>query len=282
VVRGGQTAADDGRDHEGRDPGATRPADGTPVAGAVDPALVDAVVFDMDGVVTRTARVHAAAWKRLFDDYLRERSRRDGMPFRPFDVETDYLPFVDGKPRQDGVRDFLASREVALPYGDPADPADADTVCGLGNRKNEYFLRAVAEHGAEAFPDAVRFVGRLHRHGIDTAIISASDNVDQVLAAAGAASLFSATITGLDAGRLHLPGKPDPAVFLEAARRLGAQPARAVVVEDALAGVRAGRAGGFGLVIGVDRTRPESGHGADLAADGADVVVRSLDEIAVD
>jgi len=247
----------------------------------IDPADTDAVVFDMDGVVTRTARVHAAAWKRLFDDFLRKRSRRDGTPFRPFDAEEDYLPLVDGKPREDGVRDFLASRGITLPRGDPGDPPDADTVWGLGNRKNGYFLEAVTEHGADPWTDAVRFIGRLHEHRIATAIISASDNVDQVLAAAGVASLFAVEVTGLDAEELRLPGKPDPAVFLEAAHRLGARPCRAAVVEDALAGVQAGRAGGFGLVVGVDRTGPRSGHAASLARNGADVVVRSLDEIGV-
>ena len=237
----------------------------------------DAVVFDMDGVVTQTATVHAAAWKALFDAFLEERAQRSGEPFRPFDLEADYLPYVDGKARYDGVRDFLASRGITLPWGDPADPPDAETVCGLGNRKNDYFLRVVAEKGVQPFATTVALIGRLHEAGVRTAIISASKNASAILDAAGVRDLFAAQVDGTVAERLGLPGKPDPAVFVEAARRLGIAPPRAVVVEDAEAGVEAGHRGGFGLVVGVDR----AGHAAALREHGADVVVKDLGEVTV-
>ena len=240
-------------------------------------AQFDAVVFDMDGVVTQTATVHAAAWKALFDAFLEERARRSGEPFRPFDVESDYLPYVDGKARYDGVRDFLSSRGVELPQGTPADPPDAETVCGLGNRKNDYFLRAVAEQGVRPFPTTVALISQLHEAGVRTAIISASKNTSAILDAAGVRDLFAAQVDGTVAEQLGLPGKPNPAVFVEAARRLGVAPPRAVVVEDAEAGVEAGHRGGFGLVIGVDR----SDHAAALRGHGADVVVKDLGEVTV-
>jgi beta-phosphoglucomutase family hydrolase len=243
----------------------------------ISAAAYDAVVFDMDGVVTQTATVHAAAWKALFDAYLTVRSARTGEPFRPFDVEADYLPYVDGKPRYDGVRDFLASREVTLPWGSPPDPPDAETVCGLGNRKNDFFMAEVAAHGVQAFPTTVVLVKALKEHGIHTAVISASKNTSTILEAAGVSGLFEAQVDGEVADDLGLPGKPDPAVFLEAAHRVGVTPRRAVVVEDAEAGVQAGRRGGFGLVIGVDR----SDHARALIEHGADVVVKDLREVAV-
>lgn len=239
---------------------------------------VDAVVFDMDGVVTDTASVHAAAWKRLFDDYLRERSGRTGEPYTPFDPDRDYRRYVDGKPRYDGVRSFLSSRGITLDEGDPSDPADRETTCGLGNRKNSHFLDRLQSHGARAFPSTVRLAEQLRIRGIRTAVISSSRNMDEVLAAAGVEGLFDERVDGGDADRLGLPGKPHPAVFLEAARRLRVRPDRAVVVEDALAGVAAGRRGGFRLVVGVDRT----GHGDALVEHGADVVVRDLAEVRFD
>jgi beta-phosphoglucomutase family hydrolase len=241
-------------------------------------ALVDAVVFDMDGVVTRTASVHAAAWKALFDAFLRERAAAGGTEFREFDVQADYLPYVDGKPRYDGVRDFLASRGVTLPWGEPADPPESNTVCGLGNRKNAFFLQAVAEHGVQPFETTVTLIRQLKAIGIAPAIISASENATTILDAAGVRELFDAQVDGRVARQLGLPGKPDPAVFVEAARQLGAAPARAAVVEDAIAGVAAGRAGAFAMVIGVDR----GGNRAGLAAAGADVVVDDLAEVGVE
>lgn len=243
----------------------------------LDPSRIHAVIFDMDGVVTDTASVHAAAWKRLFDEYLTERSRRTGERFRPFDVDEDYRRCVDGKPRYDGVRSFLASREISVPEGDPSDPPERETVCGLGNRKNGYFLAHLKEQGADAYPSTVTLVRDLQARGVRTAVISASRNMAEVLASAGLSDLFGAKVDGVDADELGLSGKPHPAIFLEAARRLGVEPARAAVVEDALAGVEAGRRGRFGVVIGVDRT----GHTGALRKAGADVVVRDLDEVTI-
>jgi len=244
----------------------------------VDKAAHDAVVFDMDGVVTKTAVVHAAAWKRLFDDYMAERSRATGADWRPFDEEADYRPYVDGKPRYDGVRSFLASRDIVLPEGSPDDPSDRETVCGLGNRKNGYFLKELEQHGVHAYETTVRLVRVLQGLGIGTAIISASKNLRTVLAAGGIGDLFPVEVDGLLAAEIGLAGKPDPAVFLEAARRLGAEPSRTVVVEDALSGVEAGRRGAFGLVIGVDRT----GDAEGLLRAGADVVVPDLADVVVE
>ncbi len=239
-------------------------------------SLIDAVVFDMDGVVTQTASVHAAAWAALFDAFLQERAPRTGEPYVPFSQQ-DYLRFVDGKPREAGVRDFLASRGIAVPEGSPSDGPEAETVYGLGARKNGYFLQAVRDHGVQAYKGTVDLIAALHAADIHTAIISASKNTTAILDAAGVRGLFEAQVDGEVAADLRLPGKPDPAVFLEAARRVGVPPVRAVVCEDAIAGVEAGRAGGFGLVIGVDR----GGNAAALAANGADVVVSDLSEVDV-
>jgi beta-phosphoglucomutase family hydrolase len=238
---------------------------------------VDAVVFDTDGVLTDTASVHSAAWKRMFDEYLEQRARRLGEPFRPFE-ELDYLRYVDGKPRYDGVAGFLASRGIELPWGDPADPPNDQTVCGLGNSKNNYFLAHLREHGVDAFPSSAALVRELVANGVRTAVVSASRNMRVVLDAAGMRHLFDVEVDGTDAARLGLAGKPDPALFLEAARRLEVAPARAVVVEDALAGVEAGRRGGFGLVVGVDR----AGQAAELTARGADLVVDDLGRLGLD
>jgi len=243
----------------------------------IDRQAVDAVVFDMDGVVTRTASVHAAAWKRLFDDYLRSRAD-EGDAWTPFDADADYRVYVDGKPRYDGVRSFLASRDIVLPEGSPDDPPDTETVCGLGNRKNEYFVDELREHGVAVFESTVHLVRRLQELGIGTAIISASKNAERVLDAGGVGSLFPVRVDGVVAAEMGLPGKPDPAVFLEATRRLGATADRSVVVEDAISGVEAGRRGGFALVVGVDRT----GHPRELKDGGADVVVDDLEEVVTD
>jgi trehalose 6-phosphate phosphatase len=238
---------------------------------------VDAVVFDMDGVITDTVSVHAAAWKRLFDEYLEGRARRSGGRFEQFDLDADYRRFIDGKPRYDGVRDFLAAREIVLPEGDPADPPGRETVCGLGNRKNDYFLDHLRTHGAEPYPSTVALVRRLHADGIGVAVVSASQNAQEVLDAAGVGELFDVRVDGGVADELGLPGKPEPDVFVEAARRLGVDPGRTAIVEDAIAGVEAGRRGSFALVIGVDR----AGHAEALRRAGADVVVSDLGELAV-
>lgn len=239
---------------------------------------LDAVVFDMDGVVTRTAVVHAAAWKRLFDAYLADRGAREGVVYEPFDADSDYRLYVDGKPRYDGVASFLASRGIELPWGDPSDSGDVETICGLGNSKNDYFRSEIEEHGVRPFESTVDLVRQLQEHGFGTAIISASRNAEAVLAAAGVGDLFPVRVDGLVAEELGLPGKPDPAVFIEAARRLGAVPARTAIVEDAIAGVEAGRRGQFALVIGVDRSGSD---GPGLLENGADVVVRDLAEVTV-
>ena len=238
---------------------------------------IDAVVFDTDGVVTDTASVHARAWARMFDRFLRRRADATGGSFSPF-TDEDYRRYVDGRPRYDGVRSFLASRGVTLPQGDASDAPDEETVCGLGNRKDQDFLEHLRRDGVVAFPTTVELLERLRRAGVRTAVISASKNLDAVLAAGGVEDLFEVRVGGAEAERLGMAGKPDPAVFLEAARRLGVEPGRAAVIEDALAGVEAGRRGGFALVVGVDRT----GHRSELEAAGADVVVEDLGEVTVD
>jgi beta-phosphoglucomutase family hydrolase len=239
------------------------------------PDKVRACLFDLDGVLTKTALVHAAAWKQLFDEYLHARTARSGEPFSPFDAFHDYNLYVDGKPRRDGVRSFLASRGIALPEGSPGDPPDAETLLGLGNRKNELVLRLIHERGVERYDGSVRYVLAARELGLRTAVVSASTNCADVLAAAGIAQLFDVRIDGVVAERERLRGKPAPDTFLAAARALELEPPRAAVFEDALAGVEAGRAGGFSCVVGVDRT----GQAAELRAHGADVVVGDLDEL---
>lgn len=235
----------------------------------------DAAVFDMDGVITDTARVHAAAWARLFDEYLAGPVGPD-VDRRSF-AEEDYRRFVDGRARIDGVEAFLESRGATLARGQPDDSHDTNTAWGLANRKNRYFLDALAVEGSRPFESSVEIVRALRGAGLGVAVVTASRNRSEVLSAAGIADLFEVHVDGVDAASLDLAGKPDPAVFLEAARRLGTDPIRTVVVEDALAGVEAGRRGGFGLVIGVDR----SGRAEELLAAGADVVVTDLDEVEV-
>jgi len=242
--------------------------------GTVIPKEIQACVFDLDGVITDTASVHAAAWTRMFDDFLRSRPGASGEDLRPFEPG-DYRRYVDGKPRYDGVKSFLESRDISIPYGSPDDPPERETICGLGNRKNEEFQRHLDENGVTVFPDTIAFIEGLHRRGIRTAVISASRNCRPVLRAAGVEDLFETRVDGVVAAELGLAGKPDPAVFLEAARRLGATPDQAAIVEDALAGVEAGRRGGFALVIGVDRT----GHGDDLRKAGADIVSSDLAQL---
>lgn len=234
---------------------------------------IQAFVFDTDGVITRTARVHEASWKRLFDDYLQQHRGDDEPPFS----EEDYLAHVDGRPRYDGVATFLASRGIELPEGDRADSPDAETICGMGNRKNAYFRAEVAEHGVETFETTMVMVAELRREGVGLAAVSASENQRLVLDAAGVADAFDVLIDGAMARELGLAGKPDPALFLTAAKRLGAPPERTAIVEDARSGVAAGRAGGFGAVIGVDR----AGRPDELRSAGADLVVADLDEMQV-
>lgn len=238
---------------------------------------MEAVIFDLDGVVTRTAELHAQAWKQLFDEYLGARAHRLGEPFRPFDTASDYRRFVDGRPRYEGVVGFLRSRGIELPFGSPDDPEERETVCGLGNRKNRYFRAALARTGGDPYPTTLELIAALRERGVRTAIVSSSRNCAAVIEAAGIGALFDAKVDGVDAAELGLPGKPDPGVFLEAARRLRVDPAHAAVVEDAIAGVEAGRRGGFALVVGVDRGAQSDA----LTTAGADVVVGDLAELAV-
>jgi alpha,alpha-trehalase len=278
------------------------------VSPAIDPQLYDAVLFDLDGVITDTASVHAAAWAEMFDDYLRRRAElnaggegpgasggagarepetggsgasgeagaRDLEDLRPFTPD-DYRRHVDGKLREDGVADFLASRGITLPRGDSSDAPDVETVHGLGNRKDQLFLSRVAAGGVAVFPSTVALVRTLREAGLHTGVFSGSRNCRQILESVGISDLFPVRVDGVVAEELGLPGKPDPATLLEAARRVGAEQSRAVIVEDALSGVEAGRRGGFGLVIGVDRT----GRADEMRRRGADVVVPDLAEVDV-
>jgi trehalose 6-phosphate phosphatase len=235
---------------------------------------IDAFLFDLDGVVTRTATIHARAWKRLFDEFL---TSLESEPERlaPFRLPDDYLAYVDGKPRYEGVRSFLQSRAIELPWGDPRDAPDARTVCGLGNRKDRYFNEVLAQEGVEVFPTTIALIRRLRTRSVGTACVSSSKNCRPILERAGIMQLFDVICDGRDLERERLAGKPRPDAFLHAAARLGVVPARSAVVEDATSGVAAGRAGGFGLVIGVERG---AGREALLAA-GADVVVADLAEV---
>ncbi|QKT03504.1 trehalose-phosphatase [Ectothiorhodospiraceae bacterium 2226] len=235
----------------------------------------EAAILDMDGVITQTATLHARAWKRLFDAFLAERTPRAGEDLRPFDSDHDYRRYVDGKPRYDGVRSFLEARGIALPEGHTDDPPEAQSVRGLGNRKDALFHALLREQGAQAYPDAVAQVRAWKARGLKVAVISSSRNCSEVLESAGVRDLFDAQVDGRDLDRLGLPGKPAPDMFLHAAAKLGVTPARALIVEDALSGVEAGRAGGFALVVGVAR----NGHGEELRAHGADRVVRDLREL---
>ena len=239
------------------------------------PEGITACLFDLDGVLTETAKIHAAAWKQMFDDFLRGWADRTGEPFRPFDRPTDYDEYVDGKPRLDGVRSFLESRGIELPMGSSADPPEAETVHGLGTRKNELVHELIREQGVRPYEGSVRFVATARDQGLRRAVVSASTNCRDVLVAAGIEHLFEVRIDGVVAEREGLAGKPAPDTFLAAARTLSAEPTNAAVFEDALAGVEAGRAGGFGWVVGIDRT----GQAEALHRRGANVVVQDLAEL---
>ncbi|MGX5657585.1 HAD family hydrolase [Geodermatophilus nigrescens] len=234
------------------------------------PDRIRACLFDMDGVLTRTATVHMAAWKRTFDEYLRSTDPR-AVEF----TQLDYNRYVDGKPRADGVRDFLASRGITLPEGTPEDPPDAATVHGIGSRKNELLLAELAENGVEVYPASMTYLRAVKEAGLATAVVTASANGEQVIAAGGFADLIDARVDGVVTAAQGLRGKPAPDTFLAGARALGVEPSEAAVFEDALAGVAAGRAGDFGLVVGVDRV----GQADALRENGADVVVTDLDQL---
>jgi beta-phosphoglucomutase family hydrolase len=237
----------------------------------------EAFLFDLDGVVTRTASVHAVAWKRLFDDYLEHRARAKGALFVPFDPVIDYQEYVDGRPREAGVQSFLAARGISLPPGSPDDGPEAETLNGLGKRKDQYFIQTLAQHGVEVYEGTVRFIRDARARGVRTAIVSSSKNCGTVVDAAGLNQLFDVRVDGIDLRRLGFAGKPAPDMFLEAARRLKTPPARAVVFEDALVGVEAGRAGRFRLVVGIGR----GDHAVELRAHGADIVVADLRELSL-
>jgi beta-phosphoglucomutase family hydrolase len=236
------------------------------------PPDVHACLFDLDGVLTKTARVHAAAWKETFDGYLRQRAERTGDEFEPFDVVADYERFVDGKARADGTRSFLESRAIKLPEGHSTDPPDAETVHGVGNRKNAIVLRRIREDGVEPYAGSIRYVRAARDAGLRRAVVSSSANCRDVLVAAGIEDLFEERIDGVVAEQRKLRGKPAPDTFLAGAQALGLQPGESAVFEDALAGVEAGRAGGFRFVVGVDRLSQADA----LRAHGADLVVTDL------
>jgi beta-phosphoglucomutase family hydrolase len=268
VLRGAARERDGPRDEERR-------GEGT-VSGVLGlPAGVTACLFDLDGVLTQTAKVHAAAWKEMFDQYLRTHAAARGEDFAPFDAVADYDEYVDGRPRYDGVRSFLASRGIELAQGDPSDPPAAETIDGLGNRKNEIVLMMIHEHGVAPYDGSVRYVRAAEQEGMRRAVVSSSTNAHDVLAAAGIAGLFEEVVDGVVAERERLAGKPAPDTFLAGARALGVKAPQAAVFEDALAGVEAGRAGSFGCVVGVDRV----GQAEALRAHGADVVVADLSEL---
>ncbi|HEX2273024.1 MAG TPA: beta-phosphoglucomutase family hydrolase [Acidimicrobiales bacterium] len=239
------------------------------------PGTIRAGLFDLDGVITQTATVHAAAWKEMFDAYLARRAAATGEPFVPFDVGEDYGLYVDGKPRADGVRSFLASRGIDLPEGSPDDPPEAETVRGLGNRKNELVLQLIRSAGVTVYEGSVRYLHAARDAGLGRAVVSSSANTLDVLRSAGLVDLFDVRVDGVVAAERGLLGKPAPDTFLAAARDLGVEPAQAAVFEDALAGVEAGRAGNFGFVVGVDRV----GHADALRERGADIVVADLEEL---
>ncbi len=249
-----------------------------PSAAAVNLGLNAAIrvcLFDMDGVLTKTATVHAAAWKQTFDTLLRGLSARASRPFEPFDEVVDYEQYVDGKPRADGVRSFLMTRGIDLPEGDPDDPPTAETIQGVGNAKNEAFNELLRAKGVERYEGSVRYVRAARAAGLRTAVVTSSANCDAVLAAADMADLFDTTFDGNDLNTRKLLGKPAPDSFLAAARVLDAEAAQAAVFDDAQAGVQAGRAGGFGRVVGVDRL----GQAEALYAHGADIVVTDLEQL---
>jgi beta-phosphoglucomutase family hydrolase len=234
----------------------------------------DAVLFDLDGVLTDTQGLHAACWKKMFDEFLRKRSENRGEEFHPFSITEDYYLYVDGRLRSDGVRDFLQSRSIRLPEGDPDAPRESETVSGLGNRKNDMVNELMETEGVDVHSDSVAWVRLLRDQGYKTAVVSASSNCKTVLISAKILDLFDTIVDGTVAADLDLAGKPSPETFLKAAEQLGVDPKRTVVVEDAISGVQAGRSGGFGMVIGVAR----EGNAEALKESGADIVVESFDK----
>jgi beta-phosphoglucomutase family hydrolase len=239
------------------------------------PSTISACLFDLDGVLTQTARVHAVAWKTTFDGFLKQRAERTGEWFKPFDPVADYDEYVDGKPREEGVRSFLASQGITLPEGSEDDPPEADTIHGLGNRKDQLFLHLIRTQGVQTYEGSVRYLHAAKEAALKVAVVTSSRNCTEVLRAARLEGVFDAQVDGNVARARRLAGKPAPDTYLEAARMLSATPSQSAVFEDALAGVEAGRAGGFGLVVGVDRV----GQAAALRRHGASVVVKDLADL---
>src|SRR5499425_840133 len=235
----------------------------------------DGVLFDLDGVITNTAKLHAACWKQMFDEYLQKRAAERGEPFRPFDLATDYRLYVDGKPRFDGVRDFLASRGIQLPEGTPNDQPEAETVGGLGNRKNDLVNKIIEDKGVEPYEGSVKLLHQVRHQGFKIAVVTSSQNCTAVLKAAKLDHCFDVQVDGNVIHAQHLAGKPAPDTYLMAAKLLGVEPRRAVVIEDALSGVEAGSNGNFGLVIGVAR----KGNADELRRHGAHLVVNDLGKL---
>ncbi|MBD3426862.1 MAG: trehalose-phosphatase [Candidatus Omnitrophica bacterium] len=237
----------------------------------------DAIIFDMDGVVTKTALVHAHAWKKTFDEYMKRREEEHGEPFTEFTHDGDYLPYVDGKPRYEGVQSFLESRGIELPYGEKSDPGNKETICGIGNRKNELFREVLEEDGVERYEPMVEFIKEVKQHGVKVGVASSSKNCEMILEKAGVLDLFETRVDGVVSETLGLKGKPEADIFVTAARNVGAEPARTIVVEDATSGVAAGRNGGFGLVLGVARKDNVDA----LLANGADIVMKDLSDMRI-
>lgn len=237
----------------------------------------DAVIFDLDGVITQTAKVHSLAWKRMFDDYLRLREEKYGEPFKEFTHENDYLPFVDGKPRYKGVESFLISRKIDLNFGDPSDSPDVETICGLGNMKDRTFNTVLANDGVQVYDSTVEIIRKLKSLGIKLGVASSSKNCKPVLEAAGLLELFATRVDGVVSAELNLKGKPEPDIFTTACDNLHVDYKKAIIVEDAISGVQAGAKGNFGLVLGIARESNED----ELRQNGADRVIRDFSEITI-
>ncbi len=236
------------------------------------------VILDLDGVITGTARVHGLAWESMFNDYLKMVAERDNTPFVPFDREKDYLEYVDGKPRMDGVKSFLESRGIQLPFGDFDDPPDIETICGLGNRKNKDFQKVLRKEGPDVFDSTMAFIKECKKRGIKIGVASSSQNCKLILELANIEKYFEARVGGVISRELNLNGKPEPDIFITAAKWMGLKPGECVVVEDAISGVQAGRNGNFGLTLGIAREI----EGEALIKNGADIVVRDMAEISLD
>ncbi|MEJ2052752.1 MAG: trehalose-phosphatase, partial [Calditrichaceae bacterium] len=236
---------------------------------------IEAVILDLDGVITETSKIHAKSWKKMFDEYNQKLTESGKQKFKPFSIEEDYYEYINGKPRYDGVRSFLKSRNIELPEGDPGDKPGENTVCGLGNHKNELFQKLLTEEGVTVYNDTVEKIKEWRNHGIKTAVVSSSKNCKKIVEMTGLSELFDVRVDGIILAELNLNGKPAPDTFLHAAKELNVPPSRAAVVEDAISGVQAGKSGRFKLVIGVAR----SGTANELLENGADIVVRTMAEL---